>query len=90
MSGCSSCNKKKNINLSKLDYSRRLKNAGNNEYLINNKFGRIMYFLILVVVALSPIVNLFVLYMFYMAVFGKKKEQKQEDVEVNKNKNTAE
>jgi hypothetical protein len=41
------------------------------EALFSGKLGRLFYFLILLTIALTPIINLAAIYVFFIAVFGK-------------------
>lgn len=90
--GCSTCNKSKRINLSKLNYDKGIENLnqGNNEYIFTGRFGRLIYFIILSIVALTPIINLAAIYMFYNAVYGGvKKKNKKDNGEINKDKDNS-
>ena len=91
--GC--CNKKKNINLSKINnldirYNLDRELNGNRQVLFKGYWGKLVYFFILLIVAISPIPNLVAIYFFYLAVFsGKKKKTNEEDVKINKDTNNS-
>jgi hypothetical protein len=93
--GCSSCKKNRTINLSKVsNVNERLsldsQLNGDKQVLFNGRLGKIVYFLILLIIALTPIPNLVAIYFFYLAIFGGTKQKKEEDnVEINQDKNNS-
>ena len=91
---CSTCNKKRNIKLKQSlnadengDFSELIKNAQTNHTFFSGKLGKLFLFLILLFCAITPIINLVAMYVFYLAVYGKN-IKKQKDV--TKHTNTDE
>ena len=91
---CSTCNKKRNIKLKQSlnsnengNLSEMIESAQENHYIFKGKIGKFFFFLILLVCALTPIINFAAAYVFYLAVYGKN-IKKQKDV--TKHTNTDE
>ena len=91
---CSTCKTKKNINLTQSSSSdaanglnELISNAQNGDAFFSGKIGRFIYFLILLICAMTPIINLIAMYGFYVVIYGKNtKKQKN----VTKHTNTDE
>jgi hypothetical protein len=97
---CQSCKKTKDIKLNQMNQHQTSLDAlaNPNIALFETSYGRFLYFMLLMFVALTPIINLVVAYMFYKAVYGFKKQPKAKDKEktqtienaqVNKDTNNA-
>lgn len=91
---CSTCKTKKDINLKQSlssdragDFKEFINEAQNSEALFSGRVGKFFFFTILLICAITPIVNIAAVYMFYIAVYGKNtKKQKN----VTKHTNTDE
>lgn len=76
--GCSSCKKKKRFNLSKFSEINKKKlrfdkvtgKKIEREVVFSGWAGKLVYFAILLIIALTPLVNLVVIYFFWLAVYG--------------------
>jgi hypothetical protein len=75
---CSTCNKKKNINLKQSlsfdgaeSFSEMIDNSQSVDVIFSGKVGKFIFFIILLICAITPIVNIAAIYMFYIAVYGK-------------------
>lgn len=93
---CSTCNKKKNVKLKQSlnsnengDFSEFIENATTNQVLFSGRLGKFFFFLILLVCALTPIINLAAIYVFYIAVYGKN-TKKQKNVTEHTNTDETE
>lgn len=75
------CNKKRNLLLNKIQNTNET--ATSKEVVFSGRWGKLAYFLILLVVACTPIINVAAIYMFYQAVYGgkpKKDDKKHKDI----------
>jgi hypothetical protein len=92
--GCSNCKSKKDLKLQQtltsLGKSLTIDHTLPKEAYFQGFFGRLFYFLILMVIALTPIINLAAVYVFYKAVFSKNLNKKVKNVEKHKNFNESE
>jgi hypothetical protein len=93
---CSTCNKKKNVKLKQSlnsnengDFSELIENAQTNNAIFSGKLGKFVFFLILLITALSPIINIAAVYMFYIAIYGKN-TKKQKNVTEHTNTDETE
>jgi hypothetical protein len=93
---CSTCNKKKNVKLKQSlngnrngDFSELIENAQTNNAIFSGKLGKFFFFSILLVCALTPIINIAAVYMFYIAVYGKN-TKKQKNVTEHTNTDETE
>lgn len=92
---CSKCKKKENISLSKAKFNKSNLNFNigddrEREFVFEGRAGKIVYFIVLLVIAITPIPNLVALYFFYLAVFGGTKKKKEEkNVEISKDTNNS-
>ncbi len=93
---CSTCNKKKNVKLKQSlnsnennDFSELIENATTNQAFFSGRLGKFFFFLILLVCALTPIINLTAVYVFYIAVYGKN-TKKQKNVTEHTNTDETE
>lgn len=59
------------------------------EAVFSGKFGKLFYFIILLIFALTPIINLAAMYVFYIAVYGKSKSKKALNAEKYQNSDEA-
>jgi SNF family Na+-dependent transporter len=93
---CSTCNKKKNVKLKQSlnsnengDFSELVANATTTQAIFSGRLGKFFFFLILLVCALTPIINLAAAYVFYIAVYGKN-TKKQKNVTEHTNTDETE
>jgi hypothetical protein len=91
---CSTCNKKKNINLKQSlssdaneSFSEILSKGESVDAVFSGKIGKFAFFMILLICAITPIVNIAAVYMFYIAVYGKNTKKSKN---VTKHTNTDE
>jgi len=95
--GCKTCGKTKDIKLNQLNQQRTSFDAlrNPNVAMFESRVGRFLYFLLLMFVALTPIINLVVAYMFFKAVYGynvtpkEKSTLTEENAQVNKDNDQA-
>jgi hypothetical protein len=59
------------------------------EAVFSGKLGKFFYFILLLIFALTPIINLAALYVFYIAVYGKIKSKKALNAEKYQNSDEA-
>lgn len=88
---CKTCTKSKDIKLNRLNQKKSY-DVLKNPVMFESKIGRFLYFLLLACVALTPIINLVMLYMFYKAVYGKSKEKEEnqmKDAQINQNQSNT-
>lgn len=88
---CQSCKKTKDLKLNQMNQQRSSLDSLTNPNiaLFETSYGRFLYFMLLMFVALTPIINLVVAYMFYKAVYGFKKKSKTKDEEKNQTTENA-
>ena len=93
---CSTCKTKKNVNLKQSfsskgadGLSEMIENAQDSEAVFSGKIGKFFFFMILLICAVTPIVNIAAVYMFYIMVYGKN-TKKQKNVTKHTNKNETE
>lgn len=93
---CSTCKTKKNINLKQSLGSNGangltdlIGDAQGNEYIFSGRLGKFFFFMILLICAITPIINIAAIYMFYIAVYGKN-SKKQKNVTEHTNNNETE
>lgn len=67
--GCKKC-KSKDINLNHNRNNKTSLDNSKNQVIFSNSIGKFFYFLLLTVIALCPITNLVILYLFYKATYG--------------------
>lgn len=93
---CSTCKTKKNINLKQSlgsdganSLTELIDDSQENQFVFTGRLGKFLFFTILVICAITPIINIAAIYVFYIAVYGKNKK-KQKDVTEHTNKNEPE
>jgi len=93
---CSTCKTKKNINLKQSlgsdganGLTDLISDAQGKEAVFSGKVGKFFFFMILLICAITPIINIAAIYVFYIAVYGKNKKTK-ENVTEHTNKNEPE
>lgn len=93
---CSTCKTKKNVKLKQSlnsnennGLSELIENAQTNQFLFSGRLGKFLFFLILLICALTPIINLAAAYVFYIAVYGKN-TKKQKNVTEHTNTDETE
>lgn len=59
------------------------------EPIFSGTFGKLLYFIILLFIALTPIINFAAMYMFYIAVYGKNTRKKALDAKKHKDSDEA-
>ena len=59
------------------------------EAVFSGKLGKFFYFFILLTIALTPIINLAAIYMFFIAVFGKNTNKNVLNAKKHKDSNQA-
>mgnify|MGYP007100240469 CR=1 FL=1 len=84
--GCTDCKSKKNIKLNNtISNNFKIDHNLPNTALFSGFWGKILYFMILMLIALTPIINFAAIYMFYIAVFSKNVNKKVKNAEESKN-----
>lgn len=93
---CSTCKTKKNINLKQSlgsdgagNFKEFINDTQNSEAIFSGKVGKFFFFTILLICAITPIVNIAAVYTFYIAVYGKN-TKKQKNVTEHTNNNETE
>lgn len=93
---CSTCKTKKNINLKQSlssdganNLTELINNAQGNEAVFSGKVGKFFFFLILLICAITPIINIAAIYVFYIAIYGKN-SKKQKNVTEHTNTDETE
>lgn len=91
---CSTCKTKQNINLKQSlgnnpteRLTELIDGSENRDALFKGRLGKFFYFLILLICALTPIINIVAIYIFYIAIYG---NISKKDKNVKKPKNTDE
>ena len=59
------------------------------EAVFSGRLGKLFYFLILSTIALTPIINLAAIYIFFIAVYGKNKNKNVLNAKKHKDSNEA-
>lgn len=93
---CSTCKRKKNINLKQSlgsdganSLTDLISDSKGNQIVFTGRLGKFFFFMILLICAITPIINIAAIYVFYIAVYGKNKKTK-ENVTEHTNKNEPE
>ena len=93
---CSTCKTKKNINLKQSlgsdganSLTDLIDDSKGNQFIFTGRLGKFFFFMILLICAITPIINIAAIYVFYIAVFGKNIKTK-DNVTEHTNKNEPE
>lgn len=76
--GCSGCSRKKNVSWKKTKDTIRKSTTPSPEDkpIFNSVIGRLFYFLLVLIICLTPIPNISLIYLYFKAIFHKKKKNK--------------
>ena len=93
---CSTCKTKKNINLKQNlgsdganNLTELINDTQGSGVVFSGKVGKFFFFLILLICAITPIINIAAMYVFYIAVYGKN-SKKQKNVTEHTNTDQTE